>query len=66
MCFDVRMLLIPLHEQELRASDGPGRTGCRLSRRHAEVQQMQLDIQQFLERWFAARCAETTAASDHR
>jgi UPF0042 nucleotide-binding protein len=49
--FDVRMLPNPFYDKELRALTGLDKPVADYLGALPEVQQMQLDIQQFLERW---------------
>lgn len=58
--FDVRMLPNPHYEKDLRPLTGLDQPVADYLRALPEVQQMQLDIQQFLERWLPL------LARDHR
>ena len=58
--FDVRMLPNPHYEKDLRPLTGLDQPVADYLRDLPEVQQMQLDIQQFLERWLPL------LAKDHR
>ncbi|MGU3625507.1 RNase adapter RapZ [Comamonas sp. C24C] len=58
--FDVRMLPNPFYDKELRALTGLDKPVSDYLGALPEVQQMQLDIQQFLERWLPL------LARDHR
>ena len=58
--FDVRMLPNPHYEKDLRPLTGLDQPVADYLRALPEVQQMQLDIQQFLERWLPL------LAKDHR